>query len=111
MRESLEAMQQRLPSFDCGVPKCKGKATHRPIIHIPKLEGVDKTPPRAEIDFLLCDNHAGSIDPIMFLSLPVRLHLENALVKFAERPLLKPVDWNEAKVEFEKLPEIVIEEG
>jgi hypothetical protein len=112
MRESLEAKAARcVKARPCNIDRCSRVAAYRPVIAIPKLEGVDKTPPSAEIEFVVCEHHARAIDPIQFLSQPVRVHLENALVKFAGRPLVAPVDWNAAKVSFEKILEIVIVEG
>lgn len=80
-------------------------------MEIPPIAGIDRTPPKAEIDFVMCESHMVGTDPAQFLSKPVRDAIESNLIRWCGRPLVNPVDWTKAVVGFERLLSIKVTEG
>lgn len=112
MRESLESLEARVTKrINCNVPGCPKQAEWRPFIEIPAIEGIDRTPPKAEIEFVLCESHMVGIDPSQFLGKPVRDAIESNLIRWCGRPILNPVDWSRAVVGFDRLMTINVVEG
>lgn len=111
MSESIESLTDKLNhKIMCGVPRCGALAEWRPVITIPAIEGIDKTPPEAELDFVLCQHHVENIDPKQYLGRPVREAIEMNLIKWCGRPAINPVDWSRAVVRFDRLLAIEVKE-
>lgn len=112
MKESLESLECKIAKrLKCNMPGCLKIAEWRPFIEIPAIAGLDRTPPKAEIEFVLCESHMVGIDPSQFLGKPVRDAIETNLIQWAGRPLVNPVDWSKAVVGFERLLIINVVEG
>lgn len=110
MRESRESIEARLNrQIGCNYPGCKRLADWQPFIQIPPIEGIDKTPPVAEIEFVMCEHHMLNTDPAQFLSSPVRNAIESNLIRWCGRPIVAPVDWSKAVVGFKRLLTINVE--
>lgn len=112
MSESVESMEARINrKVKCQIPGCKNWAAWQPFVQIPPIEGIDRKPPKAEIEFVLCDGHMSTIDPMQFLGEPVRLAIEGNLIRWTGRPIDRPVDWSKAVVGFDKLISITVVEA
>ena len=111
MRESLESLEAKIGrKIGCQVPGCHKCAEWRPFIELPAIEGIDKTPPKAEVEFVMCESHMVGIDPLQFIGKPVRDAIESNLIRWAGRPLVNPVDWSRVVIGYERLLTIKVTE-